>query len=158
MKSYLQDQDLWDIVGGTEVNPPEDIVALKKWNVKEENMLTNQEALAKQMSEITIKSNNEEALFSGQRKGASKNNRLHDHRKKGECYKCGKISHYARECHRKKKTTKSNAVTSEGQSISEEWDAEACCTTIDPKPRPTSNAMENEVLALHVEEVDYEYD
>ncbi|KAA0047915.1 uncharacterized protein E6C27_scaffold133G001970 [Cucumis melo var. makuwa] len=146
MKSYLQDQDLWDIVGGTEVNPPEDIVALKKWNIKPgckiepslidlENMLTNQEALTKQMSEITIKSNNEEALFSGQRKG-----------------------HYARECHSKKKTTKSNTVTSEGQSISEEWDAEACCTTIDPKPRPTSNAMENEVLALHVEEVDYEYD
>ena len=34
MKSYLQGQDLWDVVGGTEVNPPEDAAALKKWNIK----------------------------------------------------------------------------------------------------------------------------
>lgn len=36
------------------------------------NMLVNQEALTKQMLEITIKSNNEEVLFSDQRKGHSK--------------------------------------------------------------------------------------
>ena len=37
-----------------------------------ESMLASQEALAKQMSEVIIKSNNEEALFSGQRRGHSK--------------------------------------------------------------------------------------
>ncbi|KAA0056550.1 hypothetical protein E5676_scaffold1154G00100 [Cucumis melo var. makuwa] len=25
---------MWDVVGGTEVNPPEDVAALKKWNIK----------------------------------------------------------------------------------------------------------------------------
>ncbi|KAA0047146.1 putative LRR receptor-like serine/threonine-protein kinase [Cucumis melo var. makuwa] len=34
MKSYLQGQDLWDVVGGTKVNPSEDVAALKKWNIK----------------------------------------------------------------------------------------------------------------------------
>ena len=30
MNSYLQGQDLWDVVGGNEVNPPNDVTALKK--------------------------------------------------------------------------------------------------------------------------------
>ena len=34
MKSYLQGQDLQDVVEGTEVNPPKNVVALKKWNIK----------------------------------------------------------------------------------------------------------------------------
>ncbi|KAA0035381.1 putative mitochondrial protein [Cucumis melo var. makuwa] len=37
-------------------------------------------------------------------------------------------------------------------------DAEACCATIDPNPQSTSNVVENEVLALHAEEVNYEND
>ncbi|TYK03493.1 putative mitochondrial protein [Cucumis melo var. makuwa] len=70
-----------------------------------------------------------------------------------------KIGHYARECRRKKKIAESNAVTSQTESISEEkWDAEACCATIDPNPQSTSNVVENEVLALHAEEVNYEND
>ncbi|KAJ4718987.1 Retrovirus-related Pol polyprotein from transposon TNT 1-94 [Melia azedarach] len=34
MESYLQDQDLWEIVGGSEITPPQDSTALKKWKVK----------------------------------------------------------------------------------------------------------------------------
>lgn len=34
MKSYLQGQDLWDVVGDTDVNPPEDATTLKKLNFK----------------------------------------------------------------------------------------------------------------------------
>ena len=30
MESYLHGQDLWEIVGGNEVKPPEDVVTLKK--------------------------------------------------------------------------------------------------------------------------------
>ena len=34
MESYLQGQDLWDVVNGNETTPPEDIGALKKWCIK----------------------------------------------------------------------------------------------------------------------------
>ena len=34
MESYLQGQDLWGIVGGSEVTLPEDVAALKKWKIK----------------------------------------------------------------------------------------------------------------------------
>lgn len=34
MESYLQGQDLWEVVGGSEVTPPEDATALKKWKIK----------------------------------------------------------------------------------------------------------------------------
>ena len=34
MESYLQGQDLWDVVNGNETTPPEDIGALKKWRIK----------------------------------------------------------------------------------------------------------------------------
>ena len=62
----------------------------------------------------------EETLKGSQVRGASKNDRLHDHRKKGKCYNCEKIVHNARECRRNKKTTESNRVTSQVESISEE--------------------------------------
>ena len=65
----------------------------------------------------------------------------------------------ARECRRKKKIAESNAVTSQAKSISEEeWDEEACCATIDPNLQSTSNVVENEVLAFHAEEINYEND
>ena len=34
MESYLQGQDLWEIVGGDEVEQPENVTALKKWRIK----------------------------------------------------------------------------------------------------------------------------
>ncbi|KAL2492437.1 Uncharacterized protein Adt_28065 [Abeliophyllum distichum] len=34
MKFYLQGQDLWNVVGSSEVTPPEDAGALKKWKIK----------------------------------------------------------------------------------------------------------------------------
>uniref|UniRef100_A0A0A0KE75 Uncharacterized protein n=1 Tax=Cucumis sativus TaxID=3659 RepID=A0A0A0KE75_CUCSA len=39
MNSYLQGQDLWDVVGDTKVNPLKEIVALKNWNVKAESRI-----------------------------------------------------------------------------------------------------------------------
>ena len=34
MKSYLQGQDLWEVVGGSEARPPTEAEALRKWNIK----------------------------------------------------------------------------------------------------------------------------
>ena len=34
MESYLQGQDLWEIVCENEVTPPEDAATLKKWKIK----------------------------------------------------------------------------------------------------------------------------
>ena len=34
MESYLQGQDLWEIIGGSEVEQPREAGALKKWKVK----------------------------------------------------------------------------------------------------------------------------
>ena len=34
MKSYLQGQNLWDVIEGTELNPPDSVTAMKKWNIK----------------------------------------------------------------------------------------------------------------------------
>ncbi|KAA0045163.1 UBN2_3 domain-containing protein [Cucumis melo var. makuwa] len=52
MKLYLQGQDLWDVVGGTEVNPSEDAAALKKWNNKADKaMFTIKTTIDKEMLE-----------------------------------------------------------------------------------------------------------
>lgn len=34
MESYLQRQDLWEIVGGSDVIPPKEAGAMKKWRIK----------------------------------------------------------------------------------------------------------------------------
>ena len=34
MESYLQGQDLWEIIDGDEVEQPENAVVLKKWRIK----------------------------------------------------------------------------------------------------------------------------
>ena len=33
METYLQSQDLWEIIDGSKVTSPEDGVALKKWKI-----------------------------------------------------------------------------------------------------------------------------
>ncbi|KAA0033815.1 Integrase, catalytic core [Cucumis melo var. makuwa] len=102
----------------------------------------------------------EETPKGSQVSGASKTDRLHIHRKKGECYICGKLGHYTKEYCYKKKTIESNAVTSQGESISEEeCDTEECCAATDLNHlESTSNVIENEVLALHAEDKSYEND
>ena len=34
MESYLQGQDLWEVVAGTETTPPDNADALRKWRIK----------------------------------------------------------------------------------------------------------------------------
>ena len=34
MESYLQGQDLWEIVAGNETTPPQNAKALRKWKIK----------------------------------------------------------------------------------------------------------------------------
>lgn len=54
------------------------------------------------------------------------------HKGKGECYTCGKIGHYTKNCHLKK-LAKSNVVTSQVDSISEEgWGVETSLALVEP--------------------------
>lgn len=34
MESYLQGQDIWEIICGNDVKPPTEDAALKNWNIK----------------------------------------------------------------------------------------------------------------------------
>lgn len=34
MESYLQGQDLWEVIGGIDVALPDDDAALRKWKIK----------------------------------------------------------------------------------------------------------------------------
>ncbi|KAL3516693.1 hypothetical protein ACH5RR_023595 [Cinchona calisaya] len=91
IESYLESQDLLEYVTGSDATPPPraDATALCKWKVKAakamfalkmstfqgwatqptidelENLLENQESLAKQMADVLVK-NEEEALYSTQ--------------------------------------------------------------------------------------------
>ncbi|KAJ0048930.1 hypothetical protein Pint_16736 [Pistacia integerrima] len=75
MESYLQGQDLWEVVGSNEVTQPEEDAngVLCKWKiivgwstqpslVEFENLLAGQEAMAKQMAGVSLKGE-EEALY-----------------------------------------------------------------------------------------------
>ena len=39
MESYLQGQDLWEIVAGGKTKPPKNAKALRKWKIKAKNAL-----------------------------------------------------------------------------------------------------------------------
>ena len=104
------------------------ITAIQGWPIQPslnelENILASQEALLKQMTQVSIKENNEEALFSNNKKGEGKffqNKRKYDAKEKpqdqrgsyqsggasssrgnrrtgrsNECFICGKKGHYA---------------------------------------------------------------
>jgi len=146
--------------------------------VEFENLLTDQEAMAKKIGGVSLKGE-EEALYTnqsrsgsrqhnkggsrktgeqtkshqggnGSRLGGASKNRDSNRKFDGECYNCGKKGHMKRDCWSKKKSTESNIATSSSKEDSEDsWDAEALL------------AMEEEELALTVttpEKINYEND
>ncbi|KAG6504552.1 hypothetical protein ZIOFF_036886 [Zingiber officinale] len=206
MESYLQGQDLWEVVGGSEVMQPAEVAngILRKWRIKagkamfalkitiEEEMLEHirdaktpkevksicreiseldleapigetrikriiihgQEAMAKQMGEVSLKGE-EEALYTNKSKSSFKRhagdgskkdgdkvknyqgneghhprrapqNHANNRKFIGKCYNCGKVGHMAKDCWAKKKFVQSNTATSNPKENSEDdWDAEA---------------------------------
>nr|KAJ0222293.1 hypothetical protein LSAT_V11C200057670 [Lactuca sativa] len=122
--------------------------------VEFENLLASQEAMAKQMGGITLKSE-EEALYTSKNqrnfkppskegykkadKGKSQpgtsqpwisqktdNKSSRGSRFEGNCNNCGKWGYMSKDCWSKKKSVESNVVTSK-REIEDEWDAEALC-------------------------------
>ncbi|KAE8667231.1 tir-nbs resistance protein [Hibiscus syriacus] len=143
-----------------------------------ENLLADQEAMAKQMGGVSLKGE-EEALYTSKSRGTfqrytgsgSKNdgdkvknyqgkggphsggaskNRGNSKKFDGKCYNCGKMGYMAKDCWTKKKPVESNTATSCSKENSEDgWDAE------------TLFATEEEELALTVttpERIDYKND
>ncbi|KAL5848228.1 hypothetical protein ACOSQ4_006241 [Xanthoceras sorbifolium] len=145
--------------------------------VEFENLLAGQEAMAKQIGGVLLKGE-EEALYTNQSKGGSKqhnkggstktgdktkshqegfgsrpvrvsNNRDNNRRFDDECYNCRKKGHMKKDCWSKKKLTESNIATSSSKEDSEDsWDADALL------------AMEEELAltATTPERIDYEND
>ncbi|KAM1808410.1 hypothetical protein ACFX11_031301 [Malus domestica] len=159
------------------------IAAIQGWPtqpslVEFENLLAGQEAMAKQMGGVSLKSE-EEALYTNKSKGIFKRytgseskkdgekvqshqgnggshsggawkNRGNSKKFSGKCYNCGKMGHMAKDCWAKKKSAESNAATSSSKENNEDgWDAEALFAT------------EEEELALTVttpKRIDYNND
>uniref|UniRef100_A0A2N9G7D6 CCHC-type domain-containing protein n=1 Tax=Fagus sylvatica TaxID=28930 RepID=A0A2N9G7D6_FAGSY len=159
------------------------VTAIQGWPtqpslVEFENLLADQEAMAKQMGGVSLKGE-EEALYTSKTRGTFKRNtggeskkdgdKVKSHQGKGgshlggvsknrgnsrkfdgKCYNCGKMGHMAKHCWTKKKPVESNTATSSSKENSEDgWDAEALF------------AMEEEELALTVttpEQIDYKND
>ncbi|XP_070678596.1 uncharacterized protein [Malus domestica] len=159
------------------------VAAIQGWPtqpslVEFENLLAGQEAMAKQMGGVSLKSE-EEALYTNKSKGTFKRytgseskkdgekvqshqgnggshsggawkNRGNSKKFSGKCYNCGKMGHMAKDCWAKKKSAESNTATSSSKENSEDgWDAEALFAT------------EEEELALTVttpERIDYNND
>ncbi|KAJ9556278.1 hypothetical protein OSB04_010892 [Centaurea solstitialis] len=122
--------------------------------VEFENLLASQEAMAKKMSGITLKSE-EETLYTSKSWSNSKpavkggyKNKFSTKRFKGNCNNCGKWGHMSKNCWFKKKSVESNIVTSKNE-IDDEWDVDALCV------------MEENELALMTtmgRHIDYEND
>ncbi|KAH0722644.1 hypothetical protein KY290_005298 [Solanum tuberosum] len=137
-------------------------------------IIHGQEALAKQMSGVSLKGE-EEALYVNKSRGnpkqynaggsertddkskshqgerSSKNNRVNNKRFEGQCHNCGKKGHKANICWFKKRTIESNAAATSGpkENSKDDWDVEAFF------------AVEQEELALTVttsKQIDYEND
>nr|KAJ0202689.1 hypothetical protein LSAT_V11C500251950 [Lactuca sativa] len=130
--------------------------------VEFENLLASQEAMAKQMGGITLKSE-EEALYTSKSrrnfkppskegyknadKGKSQpgtsqpwrsqktdNKSSRGRRFEGNCNNCGKWGHMSKDCWSKKKYVESNVVTSK-KEVEDEWDAEALCAIEENKTK-----------------------
>jgi hypothetical protein len=159
------------------------VTAIQGWPtqpslVEFENLLADQEAMAKQMGGVSLKGE-EEALYTSKTRGTFKRNtggeskkdgdKVKSHQGKGgshpggvsknrgnsrkfdgKCYNCGKMGHMAKDCWTKKKPVESNTATSSSKENGEDgWDAEALF------------AMEEEELALTIttpEQIDYKND
>ncbi|KAE8706377.1 hypothetical protein F3Y22_tig00110393pilonHSYRG00025 [Hibiscus syriacus] len=160
MESYLQGQDLWEVVGGGEVTQPvaEDANGiLRKWKIKackamfalktkiEEEILEHirdaktpkeacQEVMAKQIGGVSLKGK-EEALYTSKSRGNFQRYTDSESKKDGDkCYNCGKMGHMAKDCWTKKKPLESNTATSSSKENSEDgWDAEALFATEEEK-------------------------
>ncbi|KAE8676518.1 PLAC8 family protein [Hibiscus syriacus] len=158
MESYLQGQDLWEVVAGGEVTQPaaEDANGiLRKWKIKAKQC---QEAMAKQMGGVSLKGE-EETLYTsksrgtfqwytgngskkdgdkaknyqgnrGPHSGEASKNCGNNIKFDGKCYNCGKMGHMEKDCWTKKKPVESNTTTSSSKENSEDgWDVEALFTT-----------------------------
>nr|KAJ0206902.1 hypothetical protein LSAT_V11C500256870 [Lactuca sativa] len=130
--------------------------------VEFENLLASQEAMAKKMGGITLKSE-EEALYTSKSrrnfkppskeayknadKGKSQlgtsqpwrsqkidNKSSWGRRFEGNCNNCGKWGHMTKDCWSKKKSVESNVVTSK-KEVEDEWDAEALCAIEENKTK-----------------------
>ncbi|KAF2324390.1 hypothetical protein GH714_013463 [Hevea brasiliensis] len=148
------------------------IAAVQGWPnqpslVEFENLLADQEAMAKQMGGVSLKGE-EEALYTNKsrgtykqhvisgskrndgkgknlqgegssRPGGASKNHGNGKRFEGKCYNCGKKGHMAKACWSKKRSVESNTATSNTKKKSEDdWDAKAVF------------AVEEEELALTV--------
>ncbi|RVW66421.1 Retrovirus-related Pol polyprotein from transposon TNT 1-94 [Vitis vinifera] len=123
MMSYMQGQDLWEVVNRSEITQLEAEDANGWQNqpslVEFENLLTGQEALAKQMGGFHSRVKRKRFMPTRQVEFQAA------HRRKkfeGKCYNCGKKGHMAKDCWSKKGLVESNAATSKSE---DEWDTQA---------------------------------
>ena len=167
------------IVHGLKLEFRSFVAAIQGWEtqpslVEFENLLAGQEALAKQMGEVSSKKE-EEALYANKgrwnskqqddngskknddkarshqgersvRAGRSSKNHGNSQKFEGKCYNCKKKGHMAKDCWAKKKAVESNAATSK---IEEEWDAEALFATVEEELALTTTTFN---------QIDYEHD
>ncbi|KAJ4723417.1 Retrovirus-related Pol polyprotein from transposon TNT 1-94 [Melia azedarach] len=179
MESYLQGQDLWEIVGGSEITPPQDSTALKKWKVKagkamfaikttvEEDMLEHIRdadtpkkawdtfaALFSKKNDTRMQLLENELLSIAQ---GEKTISQYFNKVKSICREISELdhtSHYARECRFRKKPIEGNMVSSnylEENNSEEEWDVEASCAIVERQE-------ESALAAVIPERIDYEND
>ncbi|XVE81428.1 hypothetical protein DITRI_Ditri15bG0062500 [Diplodiscus trichospermus] len=148
MESYLQGQDLWEIVSGKDVPPKADDTALNKWKVKanraifairttvEEEMLEHIRAaktpkdenskgrLSKNTHRIMRKAGDQDSQHESTQPGRAqkkdnKGSQSQQYRRfDGKHYNCGKKGHMAKKYWFKKKTVKSNIATSNAGRMS----------------------------------------